>query len=50
MSISGIGEGLLLNIQRNFNVRLDLARVTDEGVRKNPAWMVHLLPNDPSIS
>jgi hemolysin activation/secretion protein len=31
VSIASIGAGLRWNIQRNFNLRLDLARVVDEG-------------------
>ena len=30
-SIASIGAGLRWNIQRNFNMRFDLARVTEEG-------------------
>ena len=34
VSISSIGAGLRWNIQRNFNIRFDLARVLDEGGSK----------------
>jgi hemolysin activation/secretion protein len=34
LSISSIGAGLRWNIQRNFNMRFDLARVMDEGGSK----------------
>ena len=34
VSIASIGAGLRWNIQRNFNMRFDLARITDEGGHK----------------
>jgi hemolysin activation/secretion protein len=34
VSISSVGAGFRWNIQRNFNMRFDLARVIDEGGRK----------------
>ena len=34
VSIASVGAGLRWNIQRNFNVRFDLARVVDAGGSK----------------
>lgn len=35
VSIASMGAGLRLNVQRNFNIRFDLARVMDGGGSKN---------------
>ena len=45
VSISSIGAGLRWNIQRDFNARLDVARVVDEGGSRRPATCARTFPS-----